>query len=75
MSYTISLYFNDGDSINVDGSSLVEGVIFAQEIAHTMCDELEEVFIISNETGEIVYSIFIERRVEINFYVNNPYSL
>lgn len=75
MPYEICFCFNDGESISADVSNLTMGVAVAQEAAQTMCDELNEVYIISNDTGEVVYRIGIKVRVEIDFEVDNPYSL
>lgn len=75
MPYAICFCFNNGESVNVDIPSLMVGVEIAQFSAQTMCDELDEVYIISNTTGEVVYRISITVRVEIDFEVDNPYSL
>lgn len=75
MPYQICFRFNDGSAIDSDIPSLVVGVEIAQLSAQNFCDELNEVYIISNTTGEIVYRIGINVCVEIDFEVDNPYSL
>ena len=75
MPYEIRFDFRDGDTICAEGESLVAAVMLAHEAANSLCDAVSAIQIISMETGEIVYSININLRVEVEFEVDNPYNL
>lgn len=74
--YLLAIHYNDGSIVNTDTPlSLSMAAMFAKDLVTSNLDEIESVDVIDNYTGEVVYTIKANIRIEIDLEVYNPYNL
>lgn len=73
--YTLVVTFADGEQSSVDTPmSLSMATHFAEDMVKENLDIIEAIEIVDNYTGELVYSVKANIRIDIAFEVYNPYN-
>lgn len=73
--YTLIITYTDGEQISVGTPfSLSAATHFAEEMVKENLTAIEAVEIVDNYTGEIVYSVKANIRIDIDIEIYNPYN-
>lgn len=73
--YTFVITYTDGEQISANSPmSLAAATHFAEEMVKENLTAVEAVEIVDNWTGEIVYSVKANIRIDIEFNIYNPYN-
>lgn len=73
--YTFVITYTDGEQISANSPmSLSAATHFAEDMVKENLTAIEAVEIVDNWTGEIVYSVKANIRIDIEFNIYNPYN-
>ena len=73
--YTFVITYTDGMQISANSPmSLTAATHFAESMVKENLRAIEAVEIVDNCTGEIVYSVKANIRIDIDFEIYNPYN-
>lgn len=73
--YNFVITYTDGEQISADTPmSLSMATHFAENMVKENLTAIEAVEIVDNYTGEIVYSVKANIRIDIAFEIYNPYN-
>lgn len=73
--YTLVVTFADGDQSSVDTPmSLSVATRFAEDMVKENLRAIEAIEIVDNYTGEIVYSVKANVRIDVDIEIYNPYN-
>lgn len=73
--YTFVITYTDGEQISANSPmSLSAATHFAEDMVKENLTAVEAVEIVDNWTGEIVYSVKANIRIDIEFNIYNPYN-
>lgn len=74
--YTFVITYTDGEQISVETlKSLSVATRLAEEQVRKNLDNIEAIEIVDNYTGEIVYSVKANIRIDITLETYNPYNV
>jgi hypothetical protein len=74
--YNFAITFTDGEQSSVDiPLSLSMATRFAEDMVRENLDVIEAIEIVDNYTGELVYSVKANIRIDISFETYNPYNV
>lgn len=73
--YNFIITYTDGEQISADTPmSLAAATHFAESMVKENLSSVEAIEIVDNYTGELVYSIKANIRIDVDIEVYNPYS-
>lgn len=73
--YTFNITYTDGEQISAKSPmSLAAATHFAEQMVKENLTSVAGVEIVDNWTGEIVYSVKANIRIDITFDIYNPYN-
>ena len=73
--YNFVITYTDGEQISADTlMSLSMATHFAENMVKENLDAVEAVEIVDNYTGEIVYSVKANIRIDVDIEIYNPYN-
>ena len=73
--YTLVITYTDGEQISAETPmSLSMATHFAENMVKENPIAIEAVEIVDNYTGELVYSVKANIRIDIDFEIYNPYN-
>ena len=73
--YNLLVTFTDGGQSSVDTfMSLSIATRFAEDMVKENLDAIEAIEIVDNYTGEIVYSVKANIRIDVDIEIYNPYN-
>lgn len=73
--YNFVITYTDGEQISADTPmSLAAATHFAESMVKENLSAVEAIEIVDNWTGEIVYSVKANIRIDIEFNIYNPYN-
>lgn len=73
--YNFVITYTDGEQISVDTPlSLSMVTRFAENMVKENLDVIEAIEIVDNYTGEIVYSVKANIRIDVDIEIYNPYN-
>lgn len=73
--YTFVITYTDGEQISADTPmSLSMATHFAENMVKENLTAIEAVEIVDNYTGEVVYSVKANIRIDIDIEIYNPYN-
>ena len=73
--YTFVVTFTDGEQISAETPmSLSMATRFAENMVKENLNAIEAIEIVDNYTGEIVYSVKANIRIDVDIEVYNPYN-
>ena len=73
--YNFVITYTDGEQISADTPmSLAMATHFAENMVKENLNAIEAIEIVDNYTGEIVYSVKANIRIDVNIEIYNPYN-
>ena len=73
--YTFVVTFTDGEQISAETPmSLSMATRFAENMVKENLNAIEAIEIVDNYTGEIVYSVKANIRIDVDIEIYNPYN-
>ena len=73
--YNFVITYTDGEQISADTPmSLAAATHFAESMVKENLSSVEAIEIVDNYTGEIVYSVKANIRIDIDIEIYNPYN-
>lgn len=73
--YNLVITYTDGEQISADTPmSLAAATHFAESMVKENLSSVEAIEIVDNYTGELVYSVKANIRIDVDIEIYNPYN-